>query len=235
MNRRKKILGIIPARGGSKGLPSKNILIFLGKPLIEWTIEQALKSKHLDKLIVSTDDEKIAAVSKKSGAEVPFIRPAELAKDDTPSIEPIKNVINFYLDNGFNFDYIVCLQCTSPLRTTNDINNAIELCIKSGADSVVSVCEVKYSPYWMKKVDENGYISNFIQNGEKYARRQDLPKVYRLNGAFYMATTALILESNSWYNEKTKAFIMDNIRSIDIDTELDFIIAEVILKQRNRK
>lgn len=232
IDKRKKILGIIPARGGSKGVPCKNIRVVAGKPLIAWTIKEAKKSEHIEQLIVSSEDDEIIAVAKEFGCEAPFVRPMELAQDETPGIEPIKHAINFYLNNGVYFDYIICLQCTSPLRTVSDIDGAIELCLKSNADSVVSVCEAEHSPYWMKKVDERGCIANFIDDGMKYARRQDLPKVYRINGAFYMATPELIMKTNNWYSKETRAFIMDNMHSIDIDSELDFIVVETVLKQK---
>lgn len=228
----KKILAIIPARGGSKGVPSKNIRVVAGKPLIAWTIKEAKKSEYIDQLILSSEDDEIIAVAKAFGCQAPFVRPMELARDETPGIVPIKHAINFYLNNGVYFDYIICLQCTSPLRMVNDIDGAIELAFKSNADSVVSVCESEHSPYWMKKVDERGCVSNFIDDGMKYTRRQDLPKVYRINGAFYMATPALILKTNDWYSKGTKAFIMDNLRSIDIDSEMDFLVVEAILKSK---
>jgi CMP-N-acetylneuraminic acid synthetase len=228
----KKILAIIPARGGSKGVLRKNIRVVAGKPLIAWTIEEAKKSEYIDQLIVSSEDDEIIAVAKAFGCEVPFVRPMELARDETPGIAPIKHAINFYLNNGVYFDYIVCLQCTSPLRMVNDIDGAIELALRSNADSVVSVCEAEHSPYWMKKVDEKGCMSNFIDDGIKYTRRQDLPKVYRINGAFYMATPELILKTNDWYSKGTKAFIMDKLRSIDIDSELDFLVVDAVLQKK---
>jgi len=224
----KSILAVIPARAGSKSIPQKNIRYLLGKPLIAWTIEEAKKSKYIDKLILSSENKKIIEISKIYGCEVPFIRPSELAQDDTPGIAPIKHAIKFYVNT--KFDYIICLQCTSPLRMVKDIDNAIELCIESNTNSLVSVCEVKHHPYWMKTIDKNGHLSNLIDGDVEYFRRQDLPKIYRLNGAFYMATPDIILGTNSWFTPNTKFFIMNEISSIDIDSELDFLFAEFLLK-----
>ncbi|QCX32365.1 acylneuraminate cytidylyltransferase family protein [Caloramator sp. E03] len=227
----KCVVAIIPARGGSKGIPRKNIKNLNGKPLIAYTIEEALKSKYVDRVIVSTEDLEIAEISKSFGAEVPFFRPKELAQDDTPGIEPIIHAINYLLnDENYNFDYVMCLQCTSPLRNSKQIDEAILEMYNKDADSAVSVCESEVNPYWMKVI-KNGKMVDYLNDNKFYARRQDLPIVYRLNGAIYIAKVGIILKNKNWYTDNTVPIIMDKISSVDIDDEIDFKFAEFILKQ----
>lgn len=226
----KKILAIIPSRGGSKGIPRKNIKELNGKPLIEYTINTAKKSKYIDKLIVSTEDKEIAEISEKFGADIPFLRPAELALDDTPGIDPIIHSINWFNEKGTSFDYVICIQCTSPFRKTEQIDEAIEILERENSDSIVSVCESEVNPNWMKKV-ENGEMKDYLSNIPFYARRQDMPKVYRLNGAIYIAKTEFLLNNKNWYNEKTLAYLMDRLSSVDIDDMLDFKFAEFLMKE----
>lgn len=225
----KSILAIIPARGGSKGIPRKNIKLLNGKPLIAYTIEEALKSKYIDRIVVSTEDEEIASVSKSYGAEVPFLRPKELAKDDTPTIDSILYNVNELKEK---FDYICLLQCTSPLRQATQIDEAIELSSKKDGDSVVSVCESEVNPYWMKKI-ENDKMIDFVYNSPNYTRRQDIPMIYRLNGAIYICKTESLLKNKSWYSKVTVPFIMDRITSVDIDDIVDFKFAEYLIKEKN--
>lgn len=227
----KFVVAIIPARGGSKGIPRKNIKNLNGKPLIAYTIDEALKSKYIDRVIVSTEDLEIAEISKSFGAEVPFLRPKELAQDDTPGIEPIIHSINYLVNNeNYNFDYVMCLQCTSPLRNSKQIDEAIDEIYKKDADSAVSVCESEVNPYWMKVI-QDGKMLDFLNDNKFYARRQDLPIVYRLNGAIYLAKIEIILNKKSWYTNNTVPIIMDKISSIDIDDEIDFKFVEFLLKQ----
>jgi N-acylneuraminate cytidylyltransferase/CMP-N,N'-diacetyllegionaminic acid synthase len=228
----KKILAIIPARGGSKGIPHKNLKELNGKPLIAYSIEEAKESKYIDKLIVSTEDEEIARVSKNYGAEVPFLRPIELATDDTPGIMPIFHALNWFDEKGVSFDYIMCLQCTSPFRRANHIDEAIEKLFTEDADSIVSVCESEISPYWMKKI-ENGKMRDFLSDMPFYSRRQDIPNVFRLNGAIYLAKAEILLKLNSWYSDNTMPYIMDRLTSIDIDDIFDFKFAELLVKENN--
>jgi len=228
----KSVLAIIPARGGSKGVPRKNIKDLCGKPLIVWTIEQALKSKYIDRLIVSTEDKEIAEISRKHGAEVPFLRPIELAQDDTPGIEPLLHCIN-WLKNNENYypDYVCTLQCTSPFRKSIHIDEALEKLIREKADSIIGVCESEISPYWMKNI-ENGRLVDFVNGSHKYTRRQDLPIVYRLNGAIYIGKTDILVNNRSWYTDNTLPYIMSQEDSIDIDTMMDFKLAEIIMKEK---
>ena len=230
MYKNKKILAIIPARSGSKRLPNKNILNLAGKPLIAWTIEEAKKSKYIDKIVVSTDSEQIAEISTQYGAEIPFLRPAELAQDTTSSID----VIKYCLENiKENFDYLMLLQPTSPLRTSEDIDNAINL-LDENTLAVVSVCETEHSPLWSNTLPEDLSMENFLRPEVKNKRSQDLPKYYRLNGAIYIAEINYFYRYNSFFGHKTKALIMKQEHSIDIDTKLDFLFSEIIIKQKKR-
>ena len=228
MYKNKKILAIIPARSGSKRLPNKNILNLEGKPLIAWTIEEAKKSKYIDKIVVSTDSEQIAEISRQYGAEIPFLRPAELAQDTTSSID----VIKYCLENiKENFDYLMLLQPTSPLRTSEDIDNAINM-LDENTLAVVSVCETEHSPLWSNTLPEDLSMENFLRPEVKNKRSQDLPKFYRLNGAVFLAEINYFYRHNGFYGPKTKALIMRLGHSIDIDTELDFLICKTILSNK---
>ncbi|MBC2400055.1 cytidylyltransferase domain-containing protein [Clostridium tetanomorphum] len=231
MTNNKRILAIIPARGGSKGIPRKNIKDLNGKPLIAYTIEEGIKSKYIDKLIVSTEDKEIADISKNYGAEVPYLRPEEISKDETPGIHPIIHGIEYFDKHNNNFDYVICLQCTSPFRSAYQIDEAIEKLIEKDADSIVSVCESEVSPYWMKKII-NGKVTDFLEESTFYARRQDTPKVYRLNGAIYIAKKHILMNYKSWYTENTIPYIMDEKTSLDIDNIMDFKFAQFLIKEK---
>lgn len=227
-----KIAAIIPARGGSKGVPHKNIKKLNGKPLISYTIEGAKESKYLDRIIVSTEDKHIASISKAYKAEVPFLRPLEIAGDTTPGIDPIIHCINWLKENEkYNADYVVCLQCTSPFRRIQQIDEALEKLINENVDSIVSVCESEVTPYWMKKIEKNRLI-DFLDDTGFYARRQETPKVYRLNGAIYAAKTEILLKYKNWYTENTIPYIMDRLTSLDIDDIVDFKFAEFLMREK---
>jgi len=221
----KKILAVITARAGSKRLPNKNILNLAGKPLIAWTIDTAKKTKYIDKLIVSTDSKDIAEISKIYGAEIPFLRPKELANDKADSISVLKHSIEFF---NKEYDYILLLQPTSPLRTTIDINKAIEMLNKE-TKAVVSVCETEHSPLWSNTLPKDLSMANFIRPEIKNKRTQDLPKYYRLNGAIYISEIDYFYQNNGFIGNKTRAYIMSQQNSVDIDTELDFMFCEVLI------
>lgn len=223
----KKVLAIIPARGGSKGVPRKNIREVAGKPLIAWTILQARKSLYIDRLVVSTDDEEIADVARQWGSEVPFLRPAHLAKDDTPGIDPVLHA----LESLPGYDYVVLLQPTSPLRSHADIDGCIELCAGRAACSCVSVTQPEKSPYWMFTIDDCGKMQWLFESDKLIARRQDLPPAYALNGAVYVAATESIVESRSFVTEGAVPYLMSNGNSVDIDTEADLLLAEILLQK----
>ena len=226
MFREHKILAIIPARGGSKGVPRKNIRELAGKPLIAWTIEETKKSRYIDRCIVSTEDDEIATVAKKWGGEIPFMRPGELAQDGTPGIEPVLHAINLLPD----YDIIVLLQVTSPLRTVEDIDGCIEKCLREGAESCVSVTEVESSPYWMYTLQDKNVIKPLLMiDKEKSYQRQKLPKVYQLNGAVYVCNRSFLIKEKDFIGENTLGYIMPNERSYDIDTVLDFKLVECLM------
>ncbi len=233
MYRDKKILAFIPARGGSKGLPRKNIKPLLGKPLVAWTIEQARASQYVDKVIVSTDDKEIAEVARRYGAEVPFLRPRELATDEARGIDVILHGID-YLKSLYGYDFVlVYLQPTSPLRITQDIDNAIEeLFNNPKAKAIVSVCEVEHHPLWTGILPEDKCLANFINEEFINKNRQELPKFYRINGAIYLGFAEYIHNNRSFFGDRTYAYIMPLDRSIDIDNIIDFKLAEIMLKYR---
>lgn len=222
----KKILAVIPARGGSKGVPRKNIRHVAGKPLIAWTIEEAKKSRYIDRLILSSEDEEIISVAREWGGDVPFVRPEELSRDETPGIEPILHAIRTLP----GYDYVVVLQPTSPMRNVEDIDGCIEMCIKRGASACVSVVEPDKSPYWMFLLDPDDKMFPLIRESEMVLRRQDLLKVYSLNGAVYVADCSILLSSRVFISEGTVGYVMPKERSLDIDLEVDLVVAACLLQ-----
>lgn len=232
MFKNKKILCLMPARGGSKGLPKKNIKLLVGTPLIGWSIEAALDSKYIDKIIVSTDDEKIAGVARKFGAEVPFVRPAYLATSKARMTDVLKHAIDFSVRRGDNFDLVLLLQPTSPLREAKDIDCAIELFFNKKAGAVVSVCEAEHHPWLSGTIPSSLSLRNFIVEKAKNSNRQDLPVYYRLNGAIYLADVNYFRKNNGFMARKTFAYIMPAERSVDIDNKLDFEFAEFLKGKR---
>ncbi len=224
---KKTVLAIIPARGGSKGVPRKNIRDLGGKPLIAWTIAAARASAYLDRIIVSTDDAEIADISRQFGAEVPFMRPDELARDGSSGIDPVIHALEALPEK---FDYMVLLQPTSPFRSTADIDQALELCVREKAESCISVTENGKSPYWSYKIDGQNRLEPLFPVEEKIACRQQLPKTYALNGAIYIASTRFVLANRSLQDDRTLAYIMPSERSLDIDSEFDLRLANVLLK-----
>jgi N-acylneuraminate cytidylyltransferase/CMP-N,N'-diacetyllegionaminic acid synthase len=224
-----KVLYIIPARGGSKGLPNKNIKLLDGIPMIAYSIRAALSSQYKGLVVVSTDDDKIATIAKQYGADVPFIRPAELAQDSSSTVDVIVHALEYYKSKGFTFDIIVLLQPTSPLRNHSDIENCIELLKKNNADAVVSVCENEHHPLWSNELPSDGSMKFFLREEVKGKNRQQLPKSYRLNGAVYVSKVSSFLKHKGFIHEGTYAFVMPQDRSVDIDTEIDFKLAELLL------
>ena len=228
----KKILAIIPARGGSKGIPRKNIKEFCGKPLIAWTIEAAKKSGIISRLVLSTDDAEISEIGRRYGAEVPFVRPSELAIDTTPTLPVVIHAVrNLMEKENYNPDFVVLLEPTSPGRKAEHIKEAVELMLKTKADSVVSLVEVPghYSPFWQFKIDEEDKMELFVGDpiNKIISRRQDLPKTYTRNGAIYIFRPELLFgKEPSLYGKDTRAYIMDPAYSMDIDTPEDWREAE---------
>ncbi len=221
----KTFLAIIPARGGSKRLPRKNVLDLCSKPLIAWSIEAGLNSKYIDKVVVSSDDDKILEISKQFGAET-IKRPDELATDTASSFDAIKHTI----ENVEKYDYVVLLQPTSPLRSGQHIDEAIELLGSKNADAIVSVCEMDHSPLWSNTLPEDGDMSHFIRDEVKNKRSQDMETYYRLNGAIYICKTNRLLEEKTFFiKDGIFAYKMNREGSVDIDEEIDFMITKAIM------
>lgn len=217
--------GLIPARGGSKRIPRKNVQSFNGKPLIQWTIEAAMKSSLLDEVVVSTDDSDIAELSRSLGVRVPFMRPKRLATDHASGMLPVLHALDFFPDAT----RILLLQPTSPLRIDTDIDGIIDMQNRTQASSIVSVSKCQVHPSWMFRLDcEERLTSPFEEH--KDTRSQDLETFYRLNGALYLATRDFIVQNNSFIGEETLGYRMPETRSHDIDTLLDWKLAEFAQK-----
>lgn len=229
-------LGIIPARGGSKRLPRKNLLPVAGKPLISYTIQAGLQSHFIDELMVSTDDTEIARVSVECGATVPFMRPSELANDETSTFEVVRHAIDYYKTiEGRLFEYIVLLQPTSPLRDEVEIDNAVLFLQKNKADAVVSVSEPDHSPLWCNTLPDNLSMEGFLREDVKYKRSQELDQYYRLNGAIYILSISRLMEEKTFFlKSNIFAYIMPQKKSVDIDTALDLKLCELLLQERGR-
>jgi CMP-N-acetylneuraminic acid synthetase len=228
------ILAIIPARSGSKRLPGKNIKTLCGKPLIQWTIDAARAAvPSITEVMVSTDGGEIAELSIRVGAKVPLLRDSSLASDVSSTVDVIKSVIEYYKDNGKEFEFVLVLQPTSPLRCAVHIEEAIALLKEKKADSVVSVCPAEHSPLWANTLNETQSMNVFIPDELKNLRSQDLPEYYRLNGAIFLTRVSRFLDEGTFLlSDNSYAYIMDSKSSVDIDEELDFLLAEVIINNR---
>ncbi|TSC91520.1 MAG: N-acylneuraminate cytidylyltransferase [Parcubacteria group bacterium Licking1014_17] len=233
MVKNKKVLAIIPARSGSKGIKDKNIKSFCGKPLIYYTISEALKSRHIDRLIVSTDSEEYAKIARRFNAEVPFLRPKELATDSSPIVDTILHLIEkLKRDENYIPDYILLLQTTSPLRTSRDIDNCINILNSGDCDGVVSMCSTEQLLYGIK----DGFIDIlFNKNWIRKTNRQSLQATYRLNGsAIYLISREVFIKTRSFLKARIRPYIMDRWQSLDLDDINDFINAEIIYRNRNK-
>jgi len=238
MYKDKKILGVITARGGSKGIPRKNIKELSGKPLIGYTIEAAKGSKYLTRCILSTDDQEIADVAKQFGCEVPFMRPPELATDTATSMSVIQHALMWLEENeGETYDYLMILQPTSPLRLPEDIDASIKKIVDTDADSVISVMEIpNFGPRKVHKIEDDLILPYFEEHevGAQSQRRQDLTSAYRRNGAaIYLTKTALIKEGDL-FGKISRPHLMPQERSVDIDEPIDFELAEFWINRRHR-
>lgn len=225
-----KIVAIIPARAESKGLPGKNIKSLLGKPMIAYTIEAALKSKLFSRVIVSTDKEEYADIARKHGAEVPFLRPEHLAGDDSHIKDTIIHLLDWLEESGDEIDSFMLLQPTSPLRTEEDVKDAVEMYNAKDAKSVVSVCEAEHNPAWMNSLGEDLSLDGFV-SAVNDNPRQKLQKYYRLNGAIYLSNVQHYKKHQSFYSKEAFASVMPAERSVDVDSELDFQWAEFLLNK----
>ncbi len=225
------IIGLIPARGGSKGIPKKNIKNFNGKPLISYTINDALESKLITHVVVSTDSQEIADIALDCNAIVPFLRPKDIAEDITPDFPVMEHAIRWYKEQGQNFDYMVFLRPSNLFRCSDDIDRGIRKINELNYDSVRSISEVGYSPYWMKKIIKGEQLVDFMDSEHSESRRQELPKVYQANGAVDVIKIDTILKKKSRYGDQVGYFKMKEIARVDIDTKLDFEIAEFLYKK----
>lgn len=230
----KEVLGIIPARGGSKRLPRKNLLPLAGRPLIAHTIEAGLRSPYIDELVVSTDDPEIAEIARSLGAQVPFLRPAELARDTSGNFELIEHALFFYRQSQHReFSHVVYLQPTSPLRDSGEIDRAVQLLKERQADAVISVSEPDHSPLWCNTLPGDLSMKGFLREDVKYQRSQDLERYYRLNGAIYLISTARLLAERTFFiSDNIYAHVMPPEKSVDVDTLIDLKLCEILLQNR---
>jgi CMP-N,N'-diacetyllegionaminic acid synthase len=237
MQKPSRVLGVIPARGGSKGVPQKNTCLVGGKPLICYTIETALACSTLDRVIVSTDDPSIAEIARAAGAEVPFLRPAALAEDTTHTPPVIAHAVRYLEEHeGYTVDLVVTLQPTSPLRRQEHISQAVATLQHNPAlDSVMTVCQAEFPPFWMLTL-EAGRLVPFVNNAADYflLERQQLPPVYRPNGAVYVTRRELLLTAGVVIGKHVGAVIMEAESSLDVDTPLDLQLLELVLADGER-
>lgn len=240
MGNRSRILAIIPARAGSKGIKDKNIINLNGKPLIAYSIEAAKKSKYIDRIVVSTDGEQIAKVAKEWGADVPFLRPDYLASDTAKTIDAMVHCIETLKEMGDEYDYVVLLQPTQPLRKAKHIDEAIEQLISAGEESLVSISKVKDHPILIRTLDDTSHVVNLL-NISSTQRRQDFPDYYKVNGAIYVNKLNENFNLETSLNDNRLAYVMNEKYDVDIDELLDLKIAELMLtnnlniKEQQRK
>lgn len=229
------ILAVIPARSGSKGVPKKNVRSLCGVPMIGYTVQAALESRHcFDRIVVSTEDEDFAELSRKLGAEVPFLRPPELAGDRVPMVPVLQHVVRkLERSRQRSYEWVCLLQPTEPFRTREDIEACIALADEGGCDSVISVVQVfSVHPLLMKKIEDNRLVPFSIPEQEG-CRRQDLsPPSYMRNGAVYLARRDVLMNEDSLWGEIIRPYVMPEERSIGVDSELDFRLAEVLMSER---
>jgi CMP-N-acetylneuraminic acid synthetase len=239
MYREKRILGLIPARGDSKGLPGKNIRPLLGKPLIAWTIEQALACKVLDMVLVSTNDREIAATAVEYGAAVPFIRPPELATDEAGSVGVIFHALDFLKRQGREFDYVALLQPTSPLRSPDDISDSIKMLIDRAdeADALVSVGVIAHGhPHMVQRADDRGFLRPFCEVVKQVAaRRQELANAYLPYGVIFISKVGALKKYETFYQERTIPYVIGRWQHYEIDDLYDFMAAEMIMKLKTEE
>jgi N-acylneuraminate cytidylyltransferase/CMP-N,N'-diacetyllegionaminic acid synthase len=233
MQKKRKLLAIIPARAGSKGLPGKNIKQLHGKPLILWTLQAAIQSGCFNKIIVSTDSVDIAKLVNGYGDYAPFLRPAELAEDKSTSYDALMHVVSILKARGEVFEAVAMLQPTSPLRIAEDIKNGVQLWNQSKQNkAIVSVCEMEHPLAWCNSLPDDMCMKDFIKQDLINKRRQDIRKSYRLNGAFYLAGIDYIQKYQGFMGPETYAYTMPQERSVDIDSQFDLDFAEYILAKQ---
>ena len=227
-----KILAIIPCRSGSKGLKDKNIKELCGKPLCAYTIESAINANCFDEVHFSTDSVEYAKIAEKYGAKVPFLRDSILATDTSSSWDVVKNVVQCYAKKGKDFDAVMLLQATSPLRSSEDIVNAIKLLKEKSANAIVSVAETEHSPYWSAELPADGDMAVFYERVKNAYRRQECAASFSLNGALYLVKLPYLFECENIFQEKCYAYVMPRERSFDIDTQFDFDLCRFLMSER---
>lgn len=223
-------IGVIPARGGSKRLPGKNLLSLGGKPLLQWSIEAAVRSDSLDMVVVSSDDDKILAYAASQGVKT-ISRPAELATDQSSTVDAVLHALSEVEKWGVIPEQVMLLQPTSPLRLCSDISSCIGIMKDRISDSVVSVCAVDHSPLWCNTLPDNLSMSDFLSREVLGKRSQDLPNYYRLNGSIYLAKVSEFKDNKTFFLKNSYAYIMDVERSIDIDTKMDYEFACYLIEK----
>ncbi|RJE77347.1 CMP-N-acetlyneuraminic acid synthetase [Pseudoalteromonas sp. MSK9-3] len=227
-----KVLAVVTARKGSKRLRNKNLKPLLSKPLLHWTLKAGVESSTITTCLLSTDCEEMRTLGQSMGAQVPFLRPAHLASDTAKSIDVVLHSLDYFESQGEQFDYVILLQPTSPLRTSKHIDEAFFQMIGSGSEGIISVCEVEHSPIWSGQLGQDKDMSQFLNMDFVNARSQDLPPYFRLNGAIYIAKVAAIREQKSFFlGQNLQAYIMSQRESIDIDSELDFKFAQLLMEE----
>lgn len=226
-----KVIGLIPARGGSKGIPRKNIRKLCGKPLLQYAAESALEARRLSRVILSTDDLEIAEIGHRCGLEVPFLRPAELAEDDTPMLPVVQHAVKMLECAGDTFDAVCLLQPTNPLRRAEDIDACIEMLEKTDADSVVTLLPVppKYNPHWVYFQNGGNFFRLSTREPSPIARRQDLPKAFHREGSVYVTKRDVIVEQNSLYGWRLAGHMLDPERCVNVDETEDWERASTLL------
>ena len=233
-----KILAVIPARGGSKGVPRKNIRPVFGKPLIAYTIETVLEVRHLVyRVIVSTEDEEIAAIARQYGADVPFLRPVELSGDDVPTLPVLQHAVRFVeKQDDITLDWVLLLQPTDPLRQAADIEEALKLSQQDKCDSVISVVQVfSTHPILMKRIENNQLLPYCIEEKEGTRRQDYQPAAYMRNGAIYLTRRKVLIEQNSIWGRVIRPYVMPPERSVGVDNELDLKMVEVMMRENLKK
>jgi CMP-N-acetylneuraminic acid synthetase len=228
-----EVVALVTARGGSKGIPRKNLCLLADKPLIAWSILAALGCRPPLRVLVSTDDAEIAHTARAWGAEVPFLRPPALARDDSPHLAVVLHALDWVeQDSGRLPDYLLLLQPTSPLRTSEDIECAIALAHEKNADSVVGVCTAHHHPWLVKRATPEGWLVDYVENRLAYPRRQDFPPALALNGALYLIRPQVLREQRTFLPARTCPYIMPAARSLDIDDSWDLHLARLIMEDR---
>jgi CMP-N-acetylneuraminic acid synthetase len=224
-------LAIITARGGSKGVPRKNIRPLCGKPLLQYTAEAALAARQLSRVILSTEDEEIAAVGRACGLDVPFVRPADLAQDDTPTLPVMQHAVRWLESNGARFDFICLLQPTNPFRDAAVIDGCLEMLVAGELDSVVTILPVptEYNPHWVYELAQDGTLRLSTGEASPLPRRQLLPPAFHREGSVYAMRRDLLMEENTLFGSKVGGYLMNREGSINIDTDQDWIQAEQML------